>query len=475
MAQKDTIFGGLKKLFRARQQEAVTLATGDRLRLSGKSTFIRCPGTSFVVEMGKQTVHVCPDPAHPPDAETHDYLLFDPKLYDQGISHALRLRPGEALSVDHRQAEQALVFSRPRHAFRRHLQIVHHGDVLEFKDPISELGTYVSVLADDKGGSPLAQRFKRNLDRIKQLFGEPIQLLPPDEALDLLAEVNGMLAIDPFRKLDSLGNAGSLVELPVNLTPIVVGDLHGQVNNLLRILLENAFLETLEGGEAALIFLGDAIHREEPDKLEEMESSMLIMDLIFRLKLQFPRQVFFLVGNHDSFSADVMKGGVAQSLLWEKYVIDTRGREYAQQLALFYRHSPLFVLSKNFLACHAGPPRSVTSVKTLIEARQFPELVHQLTWGRIKSKGWPVGYKKGDVKRLRKSLEIEDDRPFIVAHYPQERTGSVWLNVGEIPNHHIIYSARGNEVGLFTRVKGEMVVQVYPSLDLLGIINGPAT
>ena len=65
-------------------------------------------------------------------------------------------------------------------------------------------------------------------------------------------------------------------------------DLHGLVDNLLKILSENSFLEALDRGEAALILLGDAVHPEAAGQLEDMDSSILIMDLILKLKLTFP-------------------------------------------------------------------------------------------------------------------------------------------------------------------------------------------
>lgn len=34
-----------------------------------------------------------------------------------------------------------------------------------------------------------------------------------------------------------------------------------------------------------------------------------MMDLIFKLKCRYPTHVVFIIGNHDSFSPDVMKGG----------------------------------------------------------------------------------------------------------------------------------------------------------------------
>jgi hypothetical protein len=470
---KSSLFGGFKKRFRKKKPALTTIAAGDRLRLSGQSLALKANPDGFVLELGKQTIHLCP--AHPEirneDPSQSEWILFDPELYFSGISHSLRLRPGESLSVDHRVQNQHLAFRHRKHAFRRNLQIRHGGDFLEFQDPISELGTFVSLPGSGASDHSYKKHRLRKLKRLRELLGPRIEPLGLDEALLLLQDVNREIVNDPFRQRDSLDNAGSLLELPVNLTPVIIGDLHGQVNNLLQILIENAVLDSLDKGEGALIFLGDAVHGEEAGQLEDMDSSMLIMDLILRLKRHFPRQVFFLLGNHDSFSPDVMKGGIAQSLLWEKHIVEQRGAEYARQLGIFYRQSPLFVLSRNFMACHAGPPRSKVSRETLIEARQLPELVHELTWNRLKSTNWPMGYTKSDVRRLRKSLDAEDNMPFIVAHYPQAASGSVWLNAGDIPHHHIIYSARPGEAGVFTRVGGEMVAQVYSVHDLQFTIN----
>lgn len=457
--------------------EDVELTPGDRLRLSGKGLRAPCEATPYSIEMGKQTVHVCPDrPLAAGDQHTPtDFIVFDPDLYYSGISHALRLKPGETLAIDHREEHQRQVFAHQRDTFRRHLQITHDGQALIFRDPISELGTYLSIVSEEQEQSRRETRREGFLQRILEIYGGPLEQLPPDIALESLKEVNRLLKKDPYRRQDSLGNAGAVVELPPHLTPIIVGDLHAQVDNLLKILTENAFLDGMQRNEAALILLGDAIHPEAEGKLSDMDSSVLIMDLILRLKQTYPGQVFFVVGNHDSFSPDVMKGGVPQSVLWEKRVRQLRGEAYCQELALFYRQSPLLVISDDFVACHAGPPRSRVSLDTLVEARQFPDLVHQLTWNRIKTKGWPLGYRHSDVKRFRKSLGFDENMPFIVAHYPQSREGTMWLNIDQIPNHHILYSARDEQVGLFTRVGGELVPQIYPAESLLDTINARAS
>jgi hypothetical protein len=336
------------------------------------------------------------------------------------------------------------------------------------------LGTYVSVLANEPAKSRFEHHRLHNAHSIARLFGGPIEQLPTVDALDTLKQVNQLLQEDPYRKKDSFGNAGGIVELPVNVTPIVVGDLHAQVNNLLKILSENSFLACMEKGEAALIFLGDAVHPEGKGKLKNMDSSVLMMDLILKLKLCFPAQVFFLIGNHDSFSPDVMKAGVPQSLLWEKRITELRGEEYREELSLFYRQSPLLVMSDDFIACHAGPPRSATSLESLVEARQNPRLIHDLTWNRVRTKGYPLGYTRGDVRRFRKSLNMDSTTPFIVAHYPQSKHGTLWLNVEGINDHHVLYSAKPDRLAVFTRVQGKILPQIYPAEPLLTAVNNLA-
>lgn len=475
MSGEKSFFAGLRHRIRGRQ-ETVTPEPAQRLRLSGKGIRIPIQGTSFAVEMGKQTIHLCPDlPVESGLRQSpFDFILFDPELYYTGIAHTLRLSPGQKLAIDYREESQKIVFSHYREAFRRHLQITHEGDFLVFRDPISELGTYLCLLAEEEGSSRFDLHRRRNLERIIEVFGGPVTQQPADEALETIRQVNQILKQDAYRRQDSFGNAGGVVELPSYLTPIVVGDLHAQTDNLLKILSENSFLESLERGEAALVLLGDAVHREADSELSNMDSSVLIMDMIIKLKLRFPKQVFFVVGNHDSFSPDVMKAGVPQSLLWEKKVTQLRGEEYREELNLFYRQSPLVVLSEDFVACHAGPPRSSVTLNTLVEVRQYPTLVHELTWNRVKTKAFPMGYTRSDVRRFRKSLNLAETTPFIVAHFPQSKEETLWLNVAQIPHHHVLYSAQTGFLAIFTRIQGEMIPQIYPAERLREAINAMA-
>ena len=458
-------------------QETVHLDHAQRLRLSGKELRIPLHGHPvYRIEMGKQTLILSADPgiSATDNASPCDFILYDPDRYLHGIAHFQRLSPGNTLAIDSKVEYQEQLFSSPRDAFRRHFSVTHDGDSLIFKDPISELGTYISLDGDPQEIPDQVLQRRSALKRILEIYGGPLEPLSPPEATATLKQVITLLMNETGHRRDALGNPGGLLELADNVTPVVVGDLHAQLDNLLTILSENAVLDSLEKGSAALIILGDAVHPEAPGKLDDMESSLLMMDLIFKLKLRFPDNVFYIVGNHDSFLHEIMKQGIPQGLLWEKHVLSSRGEEYKTLLELFYQQSPLLVLAKDFIACHAGPPRKKASRQVLVDAHQFPDIVHDMTWSRVRTPGFPAGYTRGDVRQFRKGLEVDSDTPFIVGHHPCSPDETLWLNVGQIKQHHIVISSRPGRVGIFTGIDGRMVPQILPVEALTTWLNEQA-
>ena len=202
-----------------------------------------------------------------------------------------------------------------------------------------------------------------------------------------------------------------------------------------------------------------------------MQGSMLLMDLILRLKLLFPRQVFYLRGNHDSFSESISKGGVAQGLLWLKALRKARGKAYAKAMERFYRRLPLIACSSRFIACHAAAPTRRSSRDELIAAAADPGLTRQLISNRIQRPNRPEGYTRGDIKRLRKALGAAPDTPLIVGHTPLDREDALWLDVEGIDNHHILYSAGETWVGAISWIGDQLVPLRYPAEDLLARYN----
>lgn len=425
------------------------------------------------IQMGEQCLEFYPDRAigTSDNAGSRDILIVDPGQYFSGVGSFFRLVPGQKLRVDPRDPRQTFLLSTPREALQRRLEIVHYGDALVMREPTPELDTTVALA--DRGGDTdrfYARRVEA-LAHVAGIYDGELDLLPKDTALELLQQVNESLEHEPYRPRDSRGLPGGIVELPAGRAAVIVGDLHARVDNLLTVLSHNGLVEGLEHDKAVLLIIGDAVHSDDQDSLQDMDGSVLIMDLILTLKLRFPRNVFFLVGNHDSFSPDLSKGSVPQGLLWSKHLAAVRGGTYRDEMAQFYQRSALVARSRSFCACHAGPPQSKVTMDMLVDVQHFPHLVHELTWTRQKTPGNPSGYGGGDVRRLKKALAVPNEACLIVGHYPRSEDASIWLNAGRIDGHHVLYSARAREVGVFVEVDGGMVPQLYTAEGLRCWVN----
>jgi hypothetical protein len=202
-----------------------------------------------------------------------------------------------------------------------------------------------------------------------------------------------------------------------------------------------------------------------------MDLSMLLMDLIFRLKLRFPERVFYLRGNHDDFADDIAKGGVPQGLLWEKALHDQRGAHYRDTMARLYDLLPYIAVSPSYICCHAGAPTMKASRSDLIHIRDKPKLQRQVTRLRLRKPSSPSGYGPADVRRLRKRLGVTPDTPFIVGHTPLSADDTLWLNAGGIENHHVLFGANPHSIGVITGPAGKLLPLTYPVEPLVTVYN----
>ena len=428
------------------------------------------------------------------------FIVIDPDTHLRQLGGFLRLTPKSWLVLGSDDPVQQAIFDYPPAVDGHHLALIYGRDGLVFRN-LSDAGTTIAPVVEEarvvrpnrlrrlrnrrksrKAGGAVARlladskaiRMSR-LWRLREIFGGPIELLPKEDALALIEQVNRMMPDEVFRAADERGLPGGLLELPRELTPIVVADLHAQLDNLLTVLSQNAFLEALEDGSAALVILGDAVHCEVDGQLRAMEGSMLMMDFIFRLKLRFPEQVFYVRGNHDSFSEDIAKQGVPQGLLWARELSEIRGAVYQKAMGEFYRSLPFVAISPDFLACHAAAPKSKVSAKMLVNIFKHPELIPELISNRLQKASRPQGYSRRDVKRFRKRLNLDPETPFIVGHTPIDRENTLWPNVDGIENHHVLFSANPRHVGVFTRVGETMVPLTYAVDELTPIINALQT
>ena len=397
-------------------------------------------------------------------------------LTEQGCSTRnmngfIRIRVGETIVIGQAHKEFRELFQFSEQVAKRHVSVANRKGDLIITPLVSDRPTQVIRHDDLDRREQLEKRKYKTLLEIKRIYGGEIAPFAPATALQVLQQANQTVKGEPFRPLDRKGLPGGLVELPPDTTPVIVGDLHAQVNNLLKIVSESCLLDCLRMKTAALIILGDAVHSEMAGEMDKFETSMLIMDIIFRLKITFPGNVFYIRGNHDSFSPEINKHGNLQGELFREALQKARGSEYAREMQNFYDLLPYVILSDSFIACHAGPPRTEVSREDLINIRENEGLAAELTTTRLQRPHYFAGYSKTDVKRLRKSLNLPPKARCIVGHTPMDPFGSFWLHAGNIKNHHVIYSAHAEGPSLFIRTGESFSPISFPAEPLVEVIN----
>ncbi len=390
---------------------------------------------------------------------------------DHAIHGFARICPGETVLIGRSNKEYDILFDFTRDVAKRHLAVTNvRGDLL-LKPLCEDRSTKVVRLDDVDSREQMAASRVAAMRQVRALFGGKIAELDRKSALSLLLEVNEILASEPFRPLDGYDMPGGLLELPDEPTPVIVGDLHAQVDNLLKILTENCLLQALQKNNAVLCLLGDAVHSENLHEMEQMDSSILIMDLILSLKRRFPANVFYLRGNHDDFNPELSKNGIAQGVLLKKAFEQRRGTAYVEAMQTFYHRLPYMIATPSFIAIHAGPPRAGTTREQIVQIRLNRQVVEELTKNRLKRPHYLSGYGKSDIKSLRQAMNAPKSTPVIVGHTPLDPFGSVWQNVGAIKNHHIVSSSHQSGPAFFIRIGGSMVPLAYAAEPLTRLVN----
>jgi hypothetical protein len=451
----------------------------DALRLGEDKIRVPAPALPLSIRLGGEDgypLHLYPEPCFDANGAllySGDYLLVDPDSYFQDISGFLRLDQGETLTLGRSDPLQRLLLRYPKSVANQHLRLKLSPKGLAFKNKSERGGVCLAPLTREDWVERLARQRLQALDRLIAVLGGPIEPLAPAAALELIGQVNALMRDEPYRVPNDHGRNSGLLALPDRPRPMFVGDLHARLDNLLVILTQGAFLDALLDGSALLILLGDAVQPDAPGQEAEMDSSMLMMDLIFRLKRRFPERVFYLRGNHDSFSEEIGKSGVPQGLLWEQALSERRGMRYRDAMQTFYDRLPYVAASPGYLACHAGPPIGKLTWEALVDIERHPKLAHQLTHVRLRQSGRANGYGYGpsDLARLRKRLGVKREAPVIVGHTPPRHTQTCWMNAGGIPNHHIVYGSHPDWIGVITRPEKRLVPLIYPSEPMLSVYN----
>ena len=198
-------------------------------------------------------------------------------------------------------------------------------------------------------------------------------------------------AIDAFRATP--GRRGRFVALEGAAEVLVAGDLHGNLDNF-RSLLQKADLAAHPTRHLVLQEVVHGPHRYPAGG----DRSHQLLDLIAALKCQYPRQVHFLIGNHELAQAmdrRIAKDDVELNDLFRMGVRAAYGSRADEVYAAYLRLitvAPLALRTANrvFLS-HSLPPASRLGAFDLAalerddtaEADCLPGgAVHSLVWGR---------------------------------------------------------------------------------------------
>ncbi len=400
-----------------------------------------------------------------------EWIIHPGSAFYETVPRFVRVSPGETLLLGRTDDTQTRMFGFDGSVANRHVNVSNRKGELVIQPLAPDRPTTISIVE-----SPLAvwSARRKNLIHLPDVIGSSLTPLDQEEALNALLEVNDIVASEAYRALDDDGLPGGVIQFPDDMTVVILGDVHARADNVLRVITEGGLLAALERNEACLVLLGDLVHSQESDELEDMESTVLILDLFCMLKRRFPENIFYIRGNHESFSPEVGKGGVPQGLLLQKHLKKLRGKAYVKQVERLFDGLAFVVLGNEFAACHGAPVRSTVDLDVLINIRRYPGIQSEVIWDRLRQGNRPGGYTKGSVKRFRRTLGLSKHAPFFVGHTPQSSKETLWLDVGGIKGHHIVYSAHTHRAAAIVMSGGQMTPLEFVPEQALAFLNNRA-
>ena len=174
---------------------------------------------------------------------------------------------------------------------------------------------------------------------------------------------------------DILAEETALVSVPAPC--VVVGDIHGQLSDLRRIIDKGGPL-----GVTTYLFLGDYVDRGP--------ASVHVMLLLAAAKVLYPDKIFLLRGNHESKNINSVYGFLAE--IERKYPKHTNGRPSTPRAVdlfapmnsnnlLFLRFNEMFralplaaIVDNSIFCVHGGLSRYITSVESILCVDRFREI-----------------------------------------------------------------------------------------------------
>ncbi len=267
------------------------------------------------------------------------------------------------------------------------------------------------------------------------------------------------------RPKNDAGHPGGLIDLSKDKrSAIIIGDLHGAIENLEVIIEKNEY--ELKEDKTRIIIIGDGVHNDQTGHMLEMHTSLDVLEKIFKLTVKYQENIIYIRGNHDTFDARLAKSGIKQGLEFQNYLEEHRSEDYVDAVSKFFESLPVFVIGNGFIVTHGGPIRNGATKNEIINIEENPFFYHQLIWNRLHEfRGNPSNkeYGEEDIRSSLKKLKLPEDTPFIVGHNPMWSTGNhsgIWRDIIGIKNHIIIYTNIGTRAP-YLKIENGTVTEKY--------------
>ncbi len=220
--------------------------------------------------------------------------------------------------------------------------------------------------------------------------------------------------------------AGNVIHLPDKGRVIITGDIHGHRRNFEKVVA----LADLEHHPETYVVFQEILHGGPEDEDGGCLSFRLFSDVL-RYQLRFPRQVFLVMGNHDTaivVDNDVLKAGKEMNTAMKSAMRRHFWDDYEEAMGAlrgYLLSQPIAVRCANRIwMSHSLPEQRFVSGfdmgvferKLLSGDMLRPEPLYKLTWGRRQS-----------VEAIEQMGRLLDVDHFVVGHQPQEQG---WCTVG---------------------------------------------
>lgn len=173
-------------------------------------------------------------------------------------------------------------------------------------------------------------------------------------------------------KIDNFIVEDGLVKLPPSGEALIVGDLHGDLDVLKKILEKSKILNKLEKSENAyIIFLGDYGDRGA--------YSVEVYYIILSLKLLFPKRVFLLRGNHEGPKDLAFYPHELPLQLQRRFLDDWQ----VVNETMFNLFEQLYVgihVENQYLLIHGGVSPKITCLRDIADAASNRDVLLDLLW-----------------------------------------------------------------------------------------------